>query len=100
MPWYYDFFYHCTDDDRVFRTLNVLDESSRECREIRVKRKLNLINAIEVLAALFILGGIPTYTFDRIMGWNSLRKPCNARPTQFEQDRIHRAGEAVRGRIL
>jgi putative transposase len=38
--WSYDFVYHRTDDGRAFRTLNILDEHSRECLAIRVKRKL------------------------------------------------------------
>lgn len=59
--WSYDFVHHRTEDGRAFRTLNVLDEFSRECLEIRVKRKLNSIDVIEVLADLFILRGIPAY---------------------------------------
>ena len=39
--WSYDFVHHRTDDGRAFRTLNILDEFSRECLAIRVKRKLN-----------------------------------------------------------
>jgi putative transposase len=59
--WSYDFVHHRTEDGRAFRTLNVLDEFSRECLEIRVKRKLNSIDVIEVLADLFILRGVPAY---------------------------------------
>jgi len=59
--WSYDFVHHRTEDGRAFRTLNVLDEFSRKCLEIRVKRKLNSIDVIEVLADLFILHGIPAY---------------------------------------
>ena len=59
--WSYDFVHHRTEDGKAFRTLNVLDEFSRECLEIRVKRKLNSIDVIEVLADLFILRGIPAY---------------------------------------
>jgi len=59
--WSYDFVHHRTEDGRAFRTLNVLDEFSRECLEIRVKRKLNSIDVIEVLTDLFILRGIPAY---------------------------------------
>ena len=39
--WSYDFVHHRTDDGKAFRTLNILDEYSRECLAIRVKRKLN-----------------------------------------------------------
>ena len=34
--WSYDFVHHRTDDGKVFRTLNILDEYSRECLAIRV----------------------------------------------------------------
>ncbi len=59
--WSYDFVHHRTDDGHVFRTLNVLDEFSRECLAIRVKRKLNSIDVIDVLTYLFILRGVPGY---------------------------------------
>lgn len=59
--WSYDFVHHRTDDGRVFRTLNVLDEFSRECLAIRVRRKLNSIDVIDVLTDLFILRGVPAY---------------------------------------
>ena len=50
-----------TDDGRVFRTLNIIDEYGRECLAIRVKRKLNSIDVIDVLTDLFILRGVPAY---------------------------------------
>ena len=59
--WSYDFVHHRTDDGRVFRTLNLLDEFSRECLAIRVRRKLNSTDVIDVLTDLFILRGIPAY---------------------------------------
>jgi transposase InsO family protein len=59
--WSYDFVHHRTDDGRAFRTLNVLDEFGRECLAIRVKRKLNSIDVIDVLTDLFILRGVPVY---------------------------------------
>ena len=39
--------------------LNVLDEYTRECLAIRVGRKLNPIDAVDLLSDLFILRGIP-----------------------------------------
>ena len=30
--WSHDFVHYCTDVDRAFRILNILDESTRECR--------------------------------------------------------------------
>ena len=59
--WSYDFVHHRTDDGKVFRTLNILDEHSRECLAIRVKRKLNSIDVIDVLTDLFILRGVPAF---------------------------------------
>ena len=59
--WSYDFVHHRTDDGRAFRTLNILDEHSRECLAIRVKRKLNSTEVIDALTDLFILRGVPAY---------------------------------------
>ena len=59
--WSYDFVHHRTDDGRAFRTLNILDEHSRECLAIRVKRKLNSNEVIDALTDLFILRGVPAY---------------------------------------
>ena len=59
--WSYDFVHHRTDDGRAFRTLNLVDEYTRECLEIRVKRKLNSTDVIDTLTDLFILRGIPAY---------------------------------------
>jgi len=59
--WSYDFVHCRTDDGRAFRMLNVLDEFTRECLAIRVKRKLNSVDVIDVLTDLFILRGVPTY---------------------------------------
>ncbi|MDP6680655.1 MAG: IS3 family transposase [Pelagibacteraceae bacterium] len=59
--WSYDFVHHRTDDGRSFRTLNIIDEYSRECLAIRVKRKLNSTDVIDTLTDLFILRGIPAY---------------------------------------
>ena len=53
--WSYDFVHHRTDDGKVFRTLNILDEYSRECLAIRVKRKLNSTDVVDVLTDLFII---------------------------------------------
>ena len=44
-----------------FRTLNILDEFSRECLTIRVRRKLNSTDVIDALTDLFILRGPPAF---------------------------------------
>ena len=59
--WSYGFVHHRTDDGRAFRTLNILDEFSRECLEIRVKRKLNSTDVVDALTDPFILRGIPAF---------------------------------------
>ena len=59
--WSYDFVHHRTDKGKAFRTLNILDEFSRECLAIRVKRKLNSTAVIDALTDRFILPGVPAY---------------------------------------
>ena len=59
---YLAFHPHCrTDDGRAFRTLNIIDEYSRECLAIRADRKLNSGNVIDALSDLFILRGVPSF---------------------------------------
>jgi putative transposase len=41
--------------------LNVIDEFTRECLAIRINRKLNYTDVIDVLSDLFIMRGIPTH---------------------------------------
>jgi len=53
--------HHRTDDGRAFRTLNLIDEFTRECLAIRVRRKLNSTDVIDVLTDQFILRGVPSY---------------------------------------
>ena len=50
-----------TYDGKAFRTLNILNEYTRECLSIRVERKLNSENVIDVLTELFIIRGFPEY---------------------------------------
>ena len=59
--WPYDFVHCRTEDGKLFRTLNMLDEHSRECLTIRVKRKLNSTDVIDALSDLFILRGAPAF---------------------------------------
>ena len=59
--WSYDFVHCRTDDGKAFRTLNIIDEHSRECLAIRVKRKLNSTDVIDALTDLFILRGPPAF---------------------------------------
>nr|WP_319388745.1 IS3 family transposase [uncultured Cohaesibacter sp.] len=59
--WSYDFVHCRTDDGKVFRTLNIIDEFSRECLAIKVKRKLNSGDVIDALTDLFIMRGVPGF---------------------------------------
>ena len=59
--WSYDFVHHRTDDGKALRMLNILDEYSRECLAVRIKRKLNSTDVIDTLTDLFILRGVPNY---------------------------------------
>jgi putative transposase len=59
--WSYDFVHCRTDDGKAFRTLNLIDEFSRECLAIKVDRKLNSTNVISTLTDQFILRGFPAF---------------------------------------
>ena len=59
--WSYDFVHCRTDDGKAFRTLNILDEFSRQCLAIKVERKLNATSVIDALSDLFILRGVPAF---------------------------------------
>lgn len=59
--WSYDFVEDQTHDGRKIRMLTVLDEYSRECLAIRVRRRLNSRDVVMALSRLFIHKGIPEY---------------------------------------
>lgn len=59
--WSYDFVQDRTHDGRVYRTLNIIDEFTKEALMIRVKRKLNSTDVVDALTDLFILCGPPEY---------------------------------------
>ena len=59
--WSYDFVHERTHDGRAFRTLNIIDEFSKEALMIRVNRKLNSTDVVDALTDLFILRGPPVY---------------------------------------
>ena len=45
----------------MFRTLNIIDEFTKETLVIRVKRKLNFTDVVDALTDLFILRGPPSF---------------------------------------
>jgi transposase InsO family protein len=59
--WAYDFVEDRTHDGRKIRMLNIVDEFTREALAIRVARRLNSHDVIDVLSDLFILRGVPAH---------------------------------------
>ena len=59
--WSYDFMIDRTTDGRAFKILNIIDEYSRECLAILVKRKITSQDVIDILFELFIFRGIPVH---------------------------------------
>ena len=59
--WSYDFMIDRTADGRAFKILNIIDEYSRECLAILVKRKITSQDVIDKLFELFIFRGIPAH---------------------------------------
>ena len=56
--WPYDFSHHRTDDGRAFRMLNIIDEYTRGCLPMCVRRRLNSIDLIDVLIVACITDNI------------------------------------------
>ncbi|SEP36990.1 Integrase core domain-containing protein [Methylobacterium sp. ap11] len=59
--WSYDFVEARTHDGRKVRLLNVIDEFTRACLDIRVARELKVRDVIGVLPDLFIMCGVPLH---------------------------------------
>lgn len=59
--WSYDFVEDRTHDGRKYRMLNIVDEFTHEALAIRIQRKLNATDVIDVLSELFVVRGIPGY---------------------------------------
>jgi hypothetical protein len=59
--WSHDFVDHRTHEGRTFRTLNVLDEFTRESVAIQVHHKHSSIDETDKLTDLLILRGPPAY---------------------------------------
>src|SRR5204862_381003 len=59
--WSYDFVEERTHEGRKFRMLNIIDEFTHECLAIRVSRRLQSIDVIDLLSHLFILRGVPAH---------------------------------------
>lgn len=59
--WSYDFVLDRTHNGIAYRTLNIIDEYTRECLAIKVKRKLNSKDVMDVLSWLFLTKGVPKH---------------------------------------
>lgn len=59
--WAYDFVQDRTRDGRKIRMLTVIDEHTRECLAIKVARRLNSKDVLEVLADLMVVHGVPDH---------------------------------------
>jgi transposase InsO family protein len=59
--WSYDFVMARTADGRAFKMLTIIDEYTRECLAILVKRNIKSQDVIDVLFELFIFRGIPEH---------------------------------------
>lgn len=59
--WSYDFVMDRTHDGKAFRTLNIIDEFTRECLKIRVERNLKGEDVQECLTELFCQRRVPAH---------------------------------------
>ena len=59
--WSYDFVHDQTSEGRPLQMLTLIDEHSRECLTIDVKRQLNSEDVINRLTQLFCSRGTPDY---------------------------------------
>ena len=59
--WSYDFVEDRTANGREFRSLNIIDEFTRECLATKVNRKLNSGDVVEELFHLLVYRDIPDY---------------------------------------
>jgi transposase InsO family protein len=59
--WTYDFVMDRTRDGRPLKLLTILDEFTRECLAIVVKRRMTSEDVIDILAELFVLRGPPEF---------------------------------------
>ena len=59
--WSYDFVMDRTSEGKAFRMLTILDEYTRECLDIVVKRSITSQDVLDELYHLFLLRGTPEY---------------------------------------
>jgi putative transposase len=59
--WSYDFVHHATHDGRTLRLLTLIDEFTRKCLAIGVRRRFSGNEVIEVLSDAMVIHGIPVH---------------------------------------
>lgn len=59
--WAWDFVHDRTTDGRTLKWLTVVDEYTRECLALRVARSIKAQDAIDILAELFAMHGVPEH---------------------------------------
>lgn len=59
--WSYDFVSHQTHTGKKFKTLNIIDEYSRECLVSHVAVRIRSQDVVHILADLFIKHGMPKH---------------------------------------
>ena len=59
--WSYDFVMDRTRDGRPIKMLTIIDEFTRECLAIVVKRQITSLEVIDALAELFLSRGLPEH---------------------------------------
>jgi len=91
--WSYDFVEDRTHQGRRYRMLNLIDEFTHECPAIRVDRKLNSADVIDLLSDQFVLRGVP----EHIRSDSSSPRPCGTGSEPLEPRRPTLSG-AVPGR--
>jgi len=59
--WAWDFVHDYTTDGRPLKWLTLVDEHTRECLALRVGRSIKAQDAIDILAELFAMRGVPEH---------------------------------------
>ena len=95
--WSYDFVEDRTHEGRKYRMLNVVDEFTHESLAIRVRRKLNSIDVIDVLVrAVLLRGRSRAHSFRQ---WPGVHRRGGAEVDRCcrRENSLHRTGQS-RGR--
>jgi transposase InsO family protein len=90
--WSYDFVITRTAEGRAFRILNIVDEYTRECLAIMVKRRITSQDVVDQLFQLIIFRGIPEHieSFRRENTVYRAREPLGERVYRIVQWKAER----------